>query len=139
MIIIESSKHDILTGKVCPYCNNPTKYVDSAVVYHGRSYGMIYFCQPCDAYVGVHKGSNIALGRLANKDLRAWKKEAHKFFDPIWEEKIKQGLSKTKARLVAYTWLAEQMKLPRELTHVGMFDVEQCKQVVELCKIKPSI
>ena len=32
---------------------------------------MIYICKPCDAYVGVHKGTDKALGRLANKELRS--------------------------------------------------------------------
>jgi len=26
------------------------------------------------------------------------------------------------------------MGLPREQTHIGMFDVEQCKQVIRICK-----
>jgi len=44
---------EILRGKKCPYCKGETKYVDSSLVY-GRSYGMMYLCEPCDAYVGVH-------------------------------------------------------------------------------------
>lgn len=59
----------IFKGKVCPYCKEQTEYVDSACIY-GKSYGMIYLCRKCDAYVGVHKGTNKALGRLANKELR---------------------------------------------------------------------
>ncbi len=55
----------ILSGKICPYCGNRTEYVDSSVIY-GRSYGMIYLCWDCMAYVGVHKGTDRALGRLAN-------------------------------------------------------------------------
>lgn len=46
--------NEIITGKVCPYCGKPTEYVDSSVIY-GRSYGMIYLCRDCRAYVGVHK------------------------------------------------------------------------------------
>lgn len=48
----------------CDYCGGPTEYVDSSVIY-GRSYGMIYLCRPCRAYVGVHRGTNKPLGRLA--------------------------------------------------------------------------
>lgn len=55
--------NEILTGKVCPYCGRPTEFVDSSVIY-GRSYGMIYLCRDCRAYVGVHKGTDQALGRL---------------------------------------------------------------------------
>lgn len=73
---------EIFTGKICPYCGKPTEYVDSSVIY-GRSYGMIYLCRDCRAYVGVHKGTDQALGRLANAELRKAKKEAHFYFDQI--------------------------------------------------------
>ena len=67
---------EIIAGKICPYCGKPTEYVDSSIIY-GRSYGMIYLCRDCRAYVGVHKGTDQALGRLANAELREAKKEAH--------------------------------------------------------------
>src|ERR1044072_1392050 len=82
------SLHD---GKTCPYCNRPTQYVDSKRVYT-KSYGMIYLCEPCGAWVGVHRGTNVALGRLANRELRKWKKDAHKYFDPLWQKKMRQGI-----------------------------------------------
>ena len=74
--------NQILTGLICPYCGGETAYIDSCRVY-GRSYGMMYICRPCDAWVGVHKGTDKALGRLANKELREAKKEAHFWFDKI--------------------------------------------------------
>lgn len=84
--------NDILTGKICPYCGNPTEYVDSSVIY-GRSYGMIYLCRNCRAYAGVHKGTNQALGRLANAELREAKKEAAFLFRPNSQDKpYKQDL-----------------------------------------------
>lgn len=125
-------QEEIFAGKVCPYCNEKTEYVDSSCIY-GRSYGMIYICRPCDAYVGVHKGTDDALGRLANSELRHWKKEAHAMFDPLWRRKMEQGFSKKKARGKAYKWLSEQMGIDIKLTHIGMMDIEQCKRVVELC------
>lgn len=109
----------------CPYCGRQAQYVDSKVVY-GRSYGMIYLCRKCDAYVGVHKGTDNPLGRLANKELRYWKMAAHAAFDPLWQS----GRMK---RNDAYAWLAEQMGLMPEGTHIGMFDVAQCKTVIKIC------
>lgn len=94
----------------------------------------MYCCKPCDAWVGVHRGTDKALGRLANKELRDWKVEAHKYFDPLWQRKMQQGYSKTQARRMAYGWLAEKMGISIKVAHIGMFDVNQCKQVVELCK-----
>jgi hypothetical protein len=123
----KKQKELFYSGKTCPYCSKPTLFTDSAVIYHGRSYGMIYLCKPCDAYVGVHKGTDKALGRLANADLRHWKKEAHKYFDLIWQK----GLMK---RTNAYSWLSKQLSIDPEYTHIGMFDVYQCKATVEASK-----
>jgi hypothetical protein len=130
---IDTSFSKYITGKVCPYCDNATEYVDSIIVYR-KSYGMIYLCKPCDAYVGTHKNSNRALGRLADEDLRNWKKQAHAHFDPLWVRKMRKGFSKKDARSLAYKWLSAEMGLPPEYTHIGMFDIEQCKKVIEICK-----
>jgi hypothetical protein len=108
---------------VCPYCRNKAKLTDSAHLYGGRSYGLVWDCRPCDAYVGVHKGTTVALGRLANAELRAWKIKAHAAFDPLWR-------SGRMTRHEAYALLGEKMKLPPKRVHIGMFDIDQCKRVV---------
>lgn len=51
---------------ICPYCGRVAKYVDSSVIYYGHSYGMAYLCRPCNAYVGVHHGTDRPKGSLAN-------------------------------------------------------------------------
>lgn len=122
----------IYRGLVCPYCGNDSQYVDSKCIYQ-KSYGMIYICKPCDAYVGVHKGTDRALGRLANKSLRFWKISAHEVFDRLWRAKMEKGFSKGDARRAAYEWLSNQMAIPPDRTHIGMFDVEECKRVIDLC------
>ena len=35
-------------------------------------------------------------------------------------------------RKAAYGWLAEQMGLPIEKTHIGMFDIPQCQEVIKI-------
>lgn len=129
---------EILTGRVCPYCGKPTEFVDSSVIY-GRSYGMIYLCRDCRAYVGVHKGTDQALGRLANAELREAKKEAHFYFDQIAKTNLinkiwKKHIPNTSNRSKAYLWLSSQLGIPHEVCHIGMFDVDNCKRVIELCK-----
>jgi len=124
---------DIIEGKKCPYCGEASIYIDSKVIY-GVSYGMIYLCRPCDAYVGVHKGSNKALGRLANWELRGAKRKAHEFFDILWKAAIQQWRTKREARNSAYVWLAGQLELSIEHTHIGMFDLALCNKVIDLCK-----
>jgi len=127
----------VYKGLICPYCGNKTEFIDSSFVYK-RSYGMIYICKPCDAYVHVHKGTSKALGRLANRELREAKKEAHFHFDKIartaqinfiWDEDV----AKMNSRQKAYKWLAMQLQIPEPHCHIGMFDVDACKKVVEIC------
>lgn len=118
----------VLSGKQCPYCGSRTVYVDSSEVY-AVSYGMIYLCRPCKAYCGVHKGTDIALGRVANCELRTLKKEAHLHFDQLWK-------ARRMTRRNAYKWLSSCMNTPKDLTHIGMFDEDQCKMVIQLCKTK---
>lgn len=100
---------------------------------------MIYLCWDCMAYVGVHKGTDRALGRLANAELRVAKKEAHFYFDQIAKTSLinkiwKEHIPNTSNRNKAYLWLSNQLNIPHEVCHIGMFDVEDCKRVVELCK-----
>ena len=111
----------------CPYCGNPAKLVDSATIYRGKSYGMIWDCRPCDAYVGVHKESkdHAPLGRLANKELREWKVRAHDKFDILWQ-------SGAMTRKDAYAHLQKIMDMPSSVAHIGKFTVEECKKLVML-------
>lgn len=110
----------------CPYCGRRAEYVDSKVIY-GRSYGMAYLCRPCNAYVGVHDGTDKPMGSLADAELREWRKAAHATFDPLW----KYGTF-TRRRNKAYEWLSGKMGLPKEKTHIAMFDVSQCKDVINI-------
>ena len=121
----------------CPYCSNPAEPTDSAEIY-GKSYGLVWLCRPCDAYVGVHNGTDKPLGRLANKELRAHKIAAHNAFDPLWRKKILMtGCSKSKARRLGYQWLAKVLGIPVKQCHIGMFDVATCQRVVDAIKKAP--
>ena len=126
----------ILSGKVCPYCNNQTKFIDSEIIY-GVSYGMVYFCSPCDAYVGVHKGTDKALGRLADKNLRKFKKRAHYFFDQIAKTDLINKVSPEFIKDIsnrgkAYLWLSQQLNIPIDECHIGMFDEDMCRKVIDV-------
>ena len=118
----------IMKGKICPYCGAKPELIDSAEIYNGTSYGPIYICRPCNAYVGVYENTNRPLGRLANAELREMKKQAHEVFDKIWKLKYKRG------RYHAYRWLSQQLQRPSEYTHIGMMDIDECQKVIELSK-----
>ncbi len=119
---------DIFTGKICPYCLKGTEFVESSIIY-GKNYGMIYLCKSCDAYVGVHKGTNKSLGRLANAELRKWKILAHKYFDKLYKSS-----NRFNSRKEAYQWLSKIMQVDKEYAHIAMFDVKQCKKLISLCE-----
>lgn len=108
----------------CPYCGQDVVCKDSSIIY-GRSYGMVWICSgwpKCDAYVGCKKGTSQPLGRLANPELRYWKKHAHDTFDKLWNHG-------KMTRSDAYTWLSRELSIPPAKCHIGMFDVDQCKAV----------
>jgi len=126
----------VIDFTICPYCLSKAELCDSSEVYR-RSYGMIWLCRKCDAYVGTHKNSkdHKPLGRLANAELREWKKKAHAAFDPLWQRKIvRDNCSKSKARKAGYKWLADQMGVKFSNCHIGWFNVEECKKVVQICE-----
>ncbi len=118
---------EIMRGFVCPYCKKQTKLVNSSIVY-GKSYGMIYLCTPCQAYCGVHKGTDISLGRLANSQLRFWKKEAHKYMDMPWKDN-------DMTRKEVYQVLSQYLNIPSEYCHIGMFSLKTCKEVITWSKM----
>ena len=78
--------------------------------------------------MGCHKGTDKALGRIADKYLRELKRQAHESFDRIWNE----GYIK---RNEAYRLLSEALGLPVEQTHIGMFDEDLCRRTISLSKI----
>ena len=125
----------------CPYCGGKAHLRDASSIYHNnRRKGKIYICENfpnCDSYVGCHKNTTKPLGRMANKKLRTMKSKAHYYFDPLWKNKLfsrKKSLSHNRTR--AYQWLAEQLGLPESKCHIGLFDVDMCRQVIQVCKRK---
>ena len=121
---------------ICPYCQAEAVWLaDSSSIYRGTDYGPAWICRPCDAWVGVHKGTTNALGRLADAELRKAKIAMHAVFDPLWRERmIRSGLSQGHARGKAYKWLAGELGIERKDCHVGMFDLETCRRATELCR-----
>lgn len=117
----------------CPYCSGAATFrPSSAHLYRGTDYGPVWECAPCQAWVGVHRGTETPLGRLANKELRRAKSAAHAAFDPLWKKGPMERAS-------AYKWLAGQLEIERADCHIGMFDVAMCQRVIEICRVaKPG-
>lgn len=118
---------------VCDYCKARAHLVTGKVIYPHRAdlaHKNFYSCTPCKAYVGCHPNTIVPLGRLADLELRRAKSSAHAAFDPLWK-------SKDMTRSEAYEWLAGKLKIHRNDCHIGMFDVRQCRDVVEICGALP--
>lgn len=116
-----------ITAPVCCYCDRPTRLVSGAVIYPHRAdlFGKLFYqCKPCDAYVGTHADGS-PLGDVANRELRKTRRVAHAVFDRLWKE---GNLNRSEA----YAWMAQQMRLPKEKAHIGMFTVDQCRRLVNL-------
>lgn len=114
---------------ICPYCGSQAELVDGSRVYGEgfRDRFKIYLCPNwpnCDSYVGTHGGGKVPLGRMANAELRHWKKQAHAAFDQLWKSG-KMGRHK------AYGKLSRYLEKPPEETHIGMFDIPDCKKVIQ--------
>lgn len=129
---------------MCPYCAQPAQLVTGAEIYpHRMDLERLSFwaCFPCGAYVGCHRAGcwlwkngkkvisdgTVPLGRLANAELRRAKQAAHAAFDPMWTDR-------GQPRKTAYAWLAFKLGIPVDECHIGEFDVERCRLVVQLCQ-----
>lgn len=113
----------------CPYCKRRVSLVRNDAIY-GKTYGdwpYAYHCRPCDAMVGLHPGTDIPLGTLANRALRTARAKNKQLF---------YGMMKARGftRSQAYEWLALQMGIPQEECHFGWFDLKRCEQAGEICK-----
>lgn len=112
----------------CPYCGSPVVYRSADGIYHSNQRSvMLYVCSKypaCDAYVRVHAGTNVPVGKLANRELRSLRKTAHRYFDQLH----KSGLMD---RRDAYAWLSDLLCIPLSEAHIGYLGEYYCKQVID--------
>jgi hypothetical protein len=125
MIIIKDKEGIKKMIKKCRYCG-------SQVIFTQNKFGFIYKCIKCDAYVGVHKKTQVPLGTLANKELRHWRGMAHIHFDLLWKYK-KFEMKDKNGRHKAYAWLAKEMGIKKNDCHIARFDIDECQRVIEIC------
>jgi hypothetical protein len=115
---------------LCPYCGEAARLISGQVAYPHRPdlwTKQFWDCRPCGARVGCHGNTSRPLGRLANTKLRIARGKAHAALDPLYH---RGPMSRSKA----YAWLARELGIDREACHIGGFDLDQCKQVVEVCR-----
>lgn len=112
----------------CPYCGEEAKLVTGEYIHpfqpihKNKNY---YICIACDAYVGCHKGTQKALGTLADAELRTLRMKVHHEFDFLWKSNIM-------TRKNAYIYLSKKLKISLTKTHIAAFDIKRCKEVLEI-------
>lgn len=113
----------------CQYCKSSLRCTSSTEIYWTPIYWKLWKCDNCtDVYVWTHKWTEIPLWTVANKELRQWRNLAHLEFDKKWKWKTHTS------RMKEYAKLAVKMKIHKDFCHIAMFDIEQCKKCIELCK-----
>lgn len=125
----------------CAHCGAEAFITDGRTIY-GYNYHDSYFwkCPTCpNAYVGCHGKTKKPLGRPANAALRRARSILHEErIDPLWKTAIETGdyqpednvarsiITKT-ARSRVYWFIADKLGIERWQSHVGEFDLEQCR------------
>lgn len=119
----------------CPECGGEMVLRESHK-YNRPFYGCINFPQ-CRATHGAHPDGK-PLGIPGDAETKRWRMAAHDALDPLWgrdEEKLHPQIRKRYRRSV-YWWLGEMLGIHniKEHCHIGLFNVEQCQQVIALCQ-----
>lgn len=114
----------------CPYCKAEEIIHTTNDYLYGRKYYKggncnCYVCIVCKASVGTHPDGITPLGRLADKELKTLKKEAHALFDPLWK-------SGERSRNQAYKWLAKKLGISVRECHFGHFDKTMLQKAIEI-------
>lgn len=101
---------------ICHYCFSSVKIMSHKEYYgHDRgSYPWVYACTQCKASTGIHKNTDLPLGIIANKQLRAHRGEIKQRFLSICED-FEISIDEM------YKILAKYMKISRRNCHFAWF------------------
>lgn len=115
----------------CPYCGAHAVLQKGSFVYGEKSKEeYLYVCSNypgCDSYVGVHSGTKIPKGTLANAELRNKRIKTHKIFDQVWKSNLM-------TKKEAYRWMTYVLGLSFEMGHIGKFSEYRCDELINICK-----
>lgn len=112
----------------CPFCDSVAE-IKTSQEFYGKDYDCcVWYCPKCtDVYVGTQKGSNKALGKMANKETRKFRKITHEELD----YKFKNGSLKKND---LYTWISDKLDLSTEDAHIGNFSIDECKEIIKVAR-----
>ena len=115
----------------CPHCGAFAIIRPAAEIYGDpTNTGDLYVCSrypQCNTYVGIHPGTRIPMGTMANGDLRNLRIKAHRKFDQLWQSNIM-------SRESAYRWMADFFGLTLKDAHIGMLGEYRCTELINECE-----
>jgi hypothetical protein len=125
IIILDAKVKDLAPR--CMECGYRAFLTTGAEIYPHRrdlSGGNYYKCPKCpNSYCGCHRGTKKPLGVPCGPETRNARTYVHRVLDPIWKKSGAAG-----ARRQVYQALADHMGLSMKDTHVGLFDIQQCRK-----------
>ena len=124
-------KNPLPTPALCPCCEGRDIVIKGHEALYGRNYSdwpWVYFCQGCDAYVGLHPFTSIPLGTLADQDTRRARSHCKVPFEALY----KTGKL---SRDQAYEQLAQQLGIDKAACHFGWFNSEMCYKAAEAARV----
>ncbi|MBD2811879.1 hypothetical protein ID853_13520 [Xenorhabdus sp. Vera] len=114
----------------CRYCGRHVMIAHHLDVFkriHDNSrWPWLYHCWSCGARVGIHPGTDIPLGTLADKPTRIARISGHQYFENMREYRELE-------RTDAYRWLAWRLGISSAKCHFGWFDAEMCERAKNVC------
>jgi ssDNA-binding Zn-finger/Zn-ribbon topoisomerase 1 len=99
-------------------------------------YGWFYGCSAfpkCKATHGTHPNGE-PLGIPADKETKGWRMKAHVAFDTLWNDP-----NASMSRSEAYRWMSETLALDSSDSHISMFGINRCKQLIEAIRVKDEL
>lgn len=113
----------------CNVCGSEHVRIAHHLEIYGKAYGhwpWAVLCDKCHSYVGLHKGTDIPMGTLAEADTRAARGTAKKLFIRFVQERDEWTWNN------AYATLAYEMQLSRDECHFGRFTVAQANEAEDI-------
>ena len=103
----------------CPVHQRPMLQTDT-------QWGSRFQCQEKGCTMARWGGSTST---PADAETRQARQRCHEAFDPLWKKRTRFN-----NRNAAYRWLRHAMRLPKDKAHIGMFDLEQCQELLRIIK-----
>lgn len=98
----------------CPTHGNTIRWSDT-------SYGRRGQCNVAGCTVACWDKPTSLPGDQETRELRH---ACHGAFDPLWKE------GHFRSRSEAYRWLGKALRIPKDLTHIGMLTKTQCEALI---------